>query len=266
MKHVFIINPTSGVGKYQEVVSWVEKHFEEENFDIHITKYAGHAKEIASRYGEGVVLYAVGGDGTAFEVVNGMNFENEFCVIPVGTGNDFFKMIPYEKSIEELLHETIFESKTEYIDLGQVNEHYFLNCANMGVDADINYRANRYKDRATIPRPMIYIASAIREVFTMKPVYLTINGKDFEIEKDISLLAIMNGRYYGGAFMAAPKAKINDGLLDICIVDGIKPVKAFPLISKYMKGKHENLDIVEFKNVDELDVKSKDVIVYAPDG
>ncbi len=266
MKHVFIINPVSGIGNYKRVVVWVEKHFASHDFDIHITKYQGHATEIARQYEKDAVLYSVGGDGTAFEVVNGMSFENEFCVIPVGTGNDFFKMIDHEGELEELLNDTVLNGKVTNIDLGQVNDHYFLNCANIGVDADINALANEMKGKILIPRMMIYVTAALREVVRMKPVRLSIFNDDFKIDKEITLLSIMNGRYYGSGFKSAPKAKLDDGLLDVCIVEGLTRRRAMKLIPKYAKGEHENIDVVEFKHVDNLQVKSEKEVIYGCDG
>ena len=266
MKHVFIINPVSGHGNYQEVIKWVEKHFDKNDFAIHITKYQGHAKEIAASYDKDVILYSVGGDGTAFEVVNGMNLENEFAVIPVGTGNDFFKMINYKKDIISLLEDTVFKGVVTPVDLGQANEHLFLNCMNIGVDADVNARANELKNKLMIPRSMIYMAAALEEVIKMKPVHLEIINPKFQYKKDISLLSVMNGRYYGSTFKSAPQALINDGLLDVCIVDGIGRLRAATLIPKYQKGKHEDLDIVEFKRITELEIKSDKIVNIGCDG
>lgn len=266
MKHVFIINPVSGVGHYKRVVAWVEKHFAKHDFDIHITKYHGHATEIAAMYEKDTVLYSVGGDGTAFEVVNGMNFENEFCVIPVGTGNDFFKMIQHDGELEELLRDTVLGGQVKRLDVGQVNEHYFLNCANIGVDADINALANDLKGKFGIPRMMIYVAAALREVVRMKPVVLEISNDDFHIKKDVTLLSVMNGKYYGSGFKSAPQAELDDGHLDVCIVEGITRTQAMSLIPKYMKGQHENLDVVDFRYVDKLRIQSKKEVIYGCDG
>lgn len=266
MKHVFIINPVSGVGNYKRVVSWVEKHFEANDFDIHITKYHGHATEIAATYEKDAILYSVGGDGTAFEVVNGMHFENEFCVIPVGTGNDFFKMMDYKGEVEDLLRDSVYGGVVHNLDIGQANGKYFLNCANIGVDADINALANQLKGKLMIPRMMIYMVAAIKEVSRMKPVRLKIFNDDFKIDKDIALLAVMNGRYYGSGFKSAPSAKLDDGLLDVCIVDGVTRRRAMTLIPKYAKGEHEGLDIVDFKRVDNLEIKAEKEVIYGLDG
>ena len=63
MKHVFIVNPTSGKGNYQVLVDWVKNNLDESSYDLVYTNYVGHAKDIAESYGSDVILYAVGGDG-----------------------------------------------------------------------------------------------------------------------------------------------------------------------------------------------------------
>ncbi len=266
MKHVFIINPTSGEGNYKKVISWVENNIQKENYEIHLTKYPGHAKEIAAQYTQDTVLYAVGGDGTAFEVLNGMHFDNELAVIPVGTGNDFVKMIPHSLEIEKLLEDTVFGGHPEIIDIGQANENLFLNETNIGLDARVVASADKYKGKTMIPRTMIYIAAALKEVFKMKATPLKIYNDDFKYEQDTTLMAIMNGQYYGSAFRSAPNARINDGLLDLIFVDEISRMKAFSLIPKYSKGKHEHLDIVTMHKVKEVTIENPNGMLYVCDG
>lgn len=266
MKHVFIINPVSGVGEYKKVMEWVAHNFQKKDFEIHVTKYPGHAKSIASQYGAGNILYAVGGDGTAFEVINGMDFNNEFCVIPVGTGNDFFKMIPFEGSLEDLLHATVYQAKTEMIDIGQVNDNYFLNFTSIGLDADVNYRAEKLKENKLVPRQAIYMVSALREIATLKSYTIDLVSGDLDIQKDISLVSIMNGKYYGGAFKSAPMASITDGVLDVCVVDGLTRRRASSILPKYMKGTHVDLDEVNFYQLQEFEIRSKKPLKYSADG
>ncbi|NLW14659.1 MAG: diacylglycerol kinase family lipid kinase [Erysipelothrix sp.] len=265
MKHIFIVNPTSGVGNYKDVTAWIEANMLGLDYKIHITQYEGHATEIAKSYDKGVILYSIGGDGTAYEIINGMSFENEFCVIPVGTGNDFYKMINTKKEIFELLHDTVHGGHVSPVDVGQVNDRYFLNCANIGVDADVNARANGLKG-TIVPRLLIYLVSTLREIMTMKPVRLHIFNNEFSYDKDITLLSVMNGKYYGSGFKSAPNAKINDGLFDLVIVDAVSRTRVINLLPKYMKGTHLDLDVVEVKEVDHVEVKSQVPLTIGCDG
>ena len=123
MKHVFIVNPTSGVGKYQVVIDYVKDYFEdkEDNYEIRITEYVGHATEIAREYDVSHVLYSVGGDGTSHEIINGMQEGVSLGIIPVGTGNDFFRNfdldLPLEKIIEKPSGQKLkisFKEKSEF--------------------------------------------------------------------------------------------------------------------------------------------------------
>ncbi len=266
MKHVFIVNPVSGVGAYKQVLEWVSRHFQRENFEIHVTKYPGHARNIASMYGKGNIIYAVGGDGTAFEVINGMDFENEFALIPVGTGNDFFKSIDYDKPLEDLLYETVFDSQTCMVDIGQVNDHYFLNFASLGLDANVNYRAEKLKGKKFIPRKSIYLVSALPEIVKIKPTHIELYNEEINIKKDISLLSIMNGSFYGGSFHAAPNASLVDGLLDVCIVDPLTRSRAAVLMPKYIAGTHENLKEVTMLKLKGFTIDSPTPFKYAADG
>lgn len=266
MKHVFIVNPTSGVGEYKKVLEWVSRNFQKEDFEIHVTKYPGHATKIAAKYDKGNVLYAVGGDGTAFEVINGMNFDNEFAVIPVGTGNDFFKAVNYDKPLEDLLYETVYQGEVTMIDLGQINDYYFLNFASVGLDSDINYRAERLKENKLIPRKSIYIVSALREIATIKPKQIEIFNDSFNLKKSITLLSIMNGRFYGGTFNSAPQASLVDGQLDICIIDAVSRRKAIALMPKYMRGTHTDLNEVTTLKLKKFTIKSRSPFKFSADG
>ena len=97
MKHVFILNPVSGRESAKTLIPVIEDYFKnsEEEYEILKTEYAGHAKELASQFHkeDNVCIYATGGDGTLWEVVNGLKPEVTFSIIPSGTGNDFFRMI-----------------------------------------------------------------------------------------------------------------------------------------------------------------------------
>ena len=103
MKYVFIVNPTSGKGKSLRFVPLIENYFKnsEEEYEIIYTEYPKHATEIAARYTEkdDVILYSVGGDGTATEILDGLDLSVRFGVVPGGTGNDFLKSIDVEKEL-----------------------------------------------------------------------------------------------------------------------------------------------------------------------
>lgn len=266
LKHVFIINPTSGTGKYSEVESVVNEYFKDKENDyiVHHTEYVGHAKQIAKLYDKSHIIYSVGGDGTAHEVLNGLNDDVQMAVIPVGTGNDFWRMIDYKGELKQLVIDTI-EGHEVYIDYGLANGNRFLNCANIGIDAEVNKFVNGIRTK-WFPRNIIYMYAAIIEAIRYKPVLLNIDTKDQKIQKRIVLTSLMNGKWYGGGFKSAPMAHLNDGLIDICVVDDMPMRRLFKLIPKYYKGEHLDIPQVTYLRVKEVNLSSDRPISMGCDG
>ena len=100
MKHIFIVNPTSGGGKPATLIPVIHEYFKDkkEPYEILLTERNGHATDLTRRYSikDDVTLYVVGGDGTVFEVLNGLNDSVPMAIIPAGTGNDAFRMLGLE--------------------------------------------------------------------------------------------------------------------------------------------------------------------------
>src|SRR5690554_5622802 len=120
MKHVFIINPTSGKGKAYKQVDVIQEIFNtlDEEYEILFTEYQGHATELVRRFktSDNVTIYAVGGDGTAYEVLNGLQDEVAMAIIPAGTGNDYYRMLGYtKKELKDIILETV-QGKTVKVD------------------------------------------------------------------------------------------------------------------------------------------------------
>ncbi|AMC94197.1 hypothetical protein AOC36_09440 [Erysipelothrix larvae] len=268
MKHIFIINPNSGIGEYKEVQQWIEKHQHDTGFDYEVfeTQYVGHATEIASTFDDpNVVLYSCGGDGTLHEVLNGIGLNSQLGVIPVGTSNDFWRMLNFSGNIDEILTELVFNGHETKVDIGVSNGERYLNCANFGLDACINRDVN-LSTNTVVPRRMLYLYYAVKNIFKMKPVKyeLEMNGKTRHV--DAILTSIMNGRYYGNGFKSTPDARIDDGLFDVCVVDPISILEAFNLLPKYMKGTHVSHKKVHVEQTQALTIRSMAPILYGLDG
>jgi diacylglycerol kinase family enzyme len=95
MKHIFIINPISGTKKFNQYMDYIEETMKDRKleYEIILTQYEKHASTLASKYDENddVTLYVFGGDGTVHEVINGIKPNIPLAIIPVGTGNDFYR-------------------------------------------------------------------------------------------------------------------------------------------------------------------------------
>lgn len=267
MKHVFIINPISGTGRYRGVADWVTNYFtgRDNEFEIRYTEFPGHAASIAAEYENNTVLYAVGGDGTAHEVLNGMNFDtNQLAIIPVGTGNDFWRMYAIDGSIETILEKTVL-GEPMGVDVGKALGKYFLNCLNIGVDAEVNRRVNKAR-KTVFPRSLVYIYYALAELLKKKTVTL-----EFEIDGERQqfqtlLASFMNGKWYGGGFKSAPNALFNDGLMDVTIVEDLPLYRVPFVLPKYFKGTHLGLDVVNTYRAQRVRVISPEWVSVGFDG
>ncbi len=270
MKHIFIINPKAGKEKTLEIIPFIEAYFKDkaEEFIIRVTEYKGHAIEIAREYSsiEECRIYSVGGDGTVNEVVNGIaGTQSLLGIIPLGSGNDFIRSITPTYDIKNILVNTI-NGEGKSIDLARVNDKYFINISSIGFDADVVYNADKFKKIPVIPGSMAYVISIIYTVMRKRISKVKIHIDDSEMERKLLLAAIANGRFYGGGMLAAPEAKINDGLFDICLVSEANRFQILSLFPKYIKGEHGQLKEVQFLRGKKVKIESNEELSLNIDG
>ncbi|MBI9050500.1 MAG: diacylglycerol kinase family lipid kinase [Anaerolineaceae bacterium] len=255
LKYKIVVNPISGGGNAKKLIpvvaEWLTKH--QVTFDMQATEHPWHAAQItqeAIEQGYDAVI-AMGGDGTANEVINGiMQAQSmglkplKMGIIPVGRGNDFaFSMkmpMTYEEGCEQLINPNI---KT--IDIGFVrgglypDGRYFGNGIGIGFDAVVGFQAVKYKKLGGFPS---YIFGVLETLFLyFKAPQLKIKMDDETIEVNPLMVSIMNGVRMGGGFMMAPNSIANDGKFDICLVNQLSRLATLMLVPKFFSGRqHEN--------------------------
>ena len=246
MKHVFIINPNAG--KYdsrQRIYDMADALREKHGLDVQciLTKKQGHATELARRLcdsGEELRFYACGGDGTVNEVANGViGYDNAaMTVIPVGTGNDFLKNFggaaPLFADAENLWDGPQFP-----MDAIDVNGRVALTIACSGIDARVAADVHKYSESPLLDGKTSYIASlAVNFLFKGIASHWTVTLDDEVIEDDFSLVAVCNGRYYGGGFMPVAEARMDDGVLNTLVVKKVSRVTFARFVGPYSKGEY----------------------------
>lgn len=267
MLHVFIINPVAGSRKYFKIIPLIEDYFKdkEESYEIKMTLYPKHATKIASLYqGKDVRLYACGGDGTLNEVLNGINPGIPLSIIPLGSGNDFFKSLDINKC-KNLVIDTI-EGSSSFVDYLIINDTKCLNCVTIGFDSQINDQKNKLGYKWYLNGSISYLISIFLTLKNLKYSNFTlqINGQTKQVLA--LLMVIANGRYYGGGIKPVPRAKINDGLFDVCIIDSISLAKIFMLLPFYLIGKHEKFKEATFLVGNSVVIESKEPLIVGYDG
>lgn len=258
MKHIFIVNPISGKGKTLKAVDRIKKVCEEENLDyeIYFTEYPKDATKIARKYRfTKNIIYSVGGDGTLNEVLNGIvGTKNLLGVIPAGSGNDFYK--------------TLSKIDEEYpvIDIGKVNDRYFINIISIGIDAEVANNVSLMKKRK-VPTNQIYNASLIYTFFKYKykDIELSIDEKEQKKGK-CTILTICNGQVYGGGYKIAPSAKLTDGYFDVYYVEKVNKPQLSSLINMLKQGIHEKHNKVHKSQATKIKFKCDKELVCNIDG
>lgn len=265
LKHLFIVNPKAGKGmgavmarRIKELFQSIQEKYPETYFEIIMTQYRGHATEIARDYSARGTwrIYAVGGDGTMNEVLNGMaDSDCSLGCIPAGTGNDFIKYLAGDYKRMDILKETIL-GEEELVDVGMVNEKYFLNVASVGFDAKVNYKAELYKGKPLITPLFAYLGGIVNSLTDLSPTKLTIHRENEHRKADVFLLAVCNGQTYGGGYHIAPTAQINDGLFDVVEVAPISLPKLLRYLPKLRNGSHLGLPEVRYYQTNRIQLKS----------
>jgi len=269
MHYVFLLNyfaDKKRLIKVKEAIRELEDRIGSEFVHVHTTEHEGHAKvlaeEYSAKYGREVLIAACGGDGTVHEVSSALVFtETPMVVIPMGSGNDFARSVLSQDLNDnpERIVSQIDRAEIRPIDIMKVDCYdtagnpipkmcgYSVNITSFGLDTLVQFEAKKIikgaKRLRLIRRNAYNLALIVCVIrgwdFRMKYSFQLADGSgNAEGETDYILSGICNGQYYGGGYHPAPDAKLDDGVLDACIVEDIPLRRALPLIPKYKKGTH----------------------------
>ena len=244
MKHIFIINPTAGKSdSRQKIYGMAESLRQNHGLDVQciLTKKQGHATELARKLcesGEELRFYACGGDGTVNEVANGIiGYDNAaMSVIPVGTGNDFLKN--FGEDMEKFKDaENLWDGPQFPMDAIDVNGRVALTIACSGIDARVAADVHKYSESPLLDGKGSYIYSlAVNFLFKGIGSHWTVTLDGVATEGDWSLVAVCNGRYYGGGFMPVAEARMDDGVLNTLVVKKVSRGTFLRFVGPYSKG------------------------------
>jgi YegS/Rv2252/BmrU family lipid kinase len=279
-KLLVIINPWAGRGAAGRRRPELEQALRESgaDFDIVATHAVGGAIELAWQgvergYGR---IVAVGGDGTINEIVNGIKGgEAEFGrrarlgLIPLGTGSDFIKVLDGVEAndIHGGVRRAVGE-RVRAVDLGRVQvgdraPRFFINALGMGLDAQVaaeSLKLTKLKGLA------VYLVAIIRALANYKAHPMTVEYDGTRIHRRLLFASPANGRCQGGGFWLTPDALIDDGLLDICLVDKMRLDEIIRHLPKVMEGTHTGLKQVTMGRARSLSVQSSAPIPVATVG
>lgn len=217
-----------------------------------------HACEIARRAEGATVVVALGGDGVIHEVANGLMARTAgerpaLGVIPVGSGNDYARALGVPVDVEHACTQLLAASAPDgmgarLVDVGRVNDEWFVETLSFGLDAAIALDTMERRRRTGRSGTALYLASGFDQLFhhlNERPYRLSLDGGAPEEGRSITF-AVQVGPYYGGGFKVCPAARLDDGLLDLCIAHPpVSPARAAYIFLRAKAGTHTN-----FKQID----------------
>lgn len=285
MNNIFVlVNPVSANGSTREVWPKIEEEMKQRGleFETHMTTAAGSATQAvrqALKDGKTTII-AVGGDGTANEVVNGF-FEGEtpinpdarLGIISRGTGCDLIKTLGIPKDYPGAL-DVIAANRERKIDLalmeytqddGTPGRRWFANIADAGLGAAVCKRVNRVSKSAG--GLLSYLSGTLWSVLSYKNRWarIAVDGEQI-YEGSLVLAAVANGNYFGGGMHLAPIARIDDGKLDLILVRGLGKLRLLVNLLRIYRGTHLSHPKISTYRVDEVEINGEKPLEIEMDG
>lgn len=246
MRNIFIVNPYAGSGIRQKNLI---AELEAREIKTYVTSVAGEAQKIAemeASKGDDVRIFACGGEGTNYEVINGIaGYKNAILgIVPCGTANDFIKFFESSPTFSDL--ECQLNGEIMSVDLIKVqadnNTYYGINSCSAGMDAMVCENTAKFKKIPKISGKNAYILGIVYTFFQKFGKRIDFKVDEKEYNGVPSLFAVCaNAPFYGGGYMCAPSANPSDGVLNYSVISTRSRIKTVLMLGKYRKGTHINL-------------------------
>jgi diacylglycerol kinase (ATP) len=238
VEHVsVIVNPAAGRGRALKMIPRIAETFAAVGvIDVRLTSKKGDEAGL-TRYAierGATTIVVVGGDGTTTHVANTIlksTANVRLAVIPAGTGNDFAKVLGTDKCTMSQVARNAVEHGNIRVDVGQVEDRYFLNSCGFGFDVAVLESTLR---TPLLRGNLLYLYAALRQLIGFRGIELAYSART---EKHL-LLVIANTEYFGGMFRIAPGARVDDGELDLVGIVDVPIRRRVPMLAAARKGEH----------------------------
>jgi YegS/Rv2252/BmrU family lipid kinase len=273
-----IVNPLSARGKTEirwQMLKEIFRYYFKE-FRYIFTEHPLQATEMAREFlKEGFdLIIGVGGDGTLNEITNGyfsknshqaINEEASLGIVPSGTGSDFIRFVKIPRDFKKSV-ELIKNSMSRKIDVGKISYansdgqqvcKYFINASDFGLGAEVVH--NLAEIPALERTPFFYYKGLLSTIKTYKSKHIRLVIDDAEVIEGLFLIgAVANGRMIGGGMIIAPEAQLNDGCLDLILIEDMKRFEIIRNSVKLYTGKILTHPKVTYRRAKNIKVTSID--------
>ena len=269
LKTQVILNPIAGNYKCKRAFPLLKSKLLEKGIAHHFSfsQYSGHIKELAieaKKQGCKKIIVC-GGDGTIHEAINALvGSDVKLGVLPLGTGNDFARNLGIKEDLEFACN-ILYQGKVRRVDVVKVNDNrYYGSVGGIGFDSEVASWANRYKKFT--PGINIYTLAILAKLFTFKFKKVEISYDTGNYKGEILMATFGNTEWYGGGINITPTALMDDGWLDICIVDKINKAKLLLLFPSVFKGNHTKFSEVKLYRAKNISINSETPLQLLGDG
>ena len=278
MKYIFIVNPRAGETDNAAVIrNAIASLPEKDDCEIYVTKAPLDATAYvrdwcAAHPGEAVRFIACGGDGTINEVFSGAAGKENVSVscYPCGSGNDFVKVFGGADKFKDI--PALLRAEAKPLDLLKVGDRYANNVVNFGFDTTVAITINKEREKTGHGNKNAYTKGVVKALLTAMKNEFTVraDGEVLNPAGKALLCTVANGQYVGGSFRCAPKAKTDDGLIDVCLVKPISRLRFVKILTPYTNGEHldreDMKDIVVYRQCKKVEVDAPEGFAYSLDG
>lgn len=251
-----VINPVSGHGRGTTIGTYVAGYLNRHGIRFMIVTgnssitMSEHLRTFLGKNPNCEGVIAVGGDGLMHIVLqSAVPNQIPFTIIPAGTGNDFVRTLGWSLDSLDAQLSAVTTSQPTLIDLGLVDGEWFGAILSTGFDSIVNEKANTMQWPKGVMR---YNAAIAMELPRFKPRHYEIILDDRTISTEAMLIAVSNGKSYGGGMLVCPNALISDGVFDVMVLHPISKlefVKVFPQVFAGTHVSHPAVEIVRSRTV-----------------
>ena len=270
MKTCVVLNPKAG--SVQDVDALVARLRRIPKTEVCITSKRGSAVSLtrtALRKGCKTIV-AAGGDGTLNEIVNALGEKNSGVrvgLIPLGTGNDFARTLGLPTEVEAAI-DLLRAGKTRMIDLVRVTSdrvRYFVNVSAGGFSGLVDEKLTPKMKRTW--GPLAYLRGATAALPELRAYFTTLSLDNKEsLKLSLYNVVIANGRYVAGGRLIAPEASVDDGLLDIVLIQERSAPELALLAGQVALGKHLSSEAIVFRRAAKITINSRPGMYFNVDG
>jgi diacylglycerol kinase (ATP) len=242
-----ILNPVAGADRALDHAARLSATLSERfgPMEVAITAGPGDAESAAARaVDDGCThVFVAGGDGTLNEALNGVVSQAggldqvTFGIIPLGTGNDFARALGIPAEIDDAIA-SLMRANVVHVDAGRLNDRIFINVSGGGFIAEVSEAVT--PQLKSIAGRLAYLVGGAQTLLDFEPVRMTLAAEPGgqRVGAGVYAFAVCNSRMIGGGRLIAPHASLDDGLLDVCVIDAMPTLEFVALLRRVADGGH----------------------------